>query len=213
MRITAQVDTLTQVVHRRQVLFPQGIQRLQHHALLEVAHHFAADHVFLTLVLLFGVLQNAFAQRLFVQLRLFVQPLCDRHLQIEVVLQALFQPLNVPLFFQRLRRDVVVDGALEHVLADAGDGFAHVGHVQQFVTLAVDGAALIVSDVVVFQQLLTDVEVAALYLALGVGDRLGHPRVLNRFAFFHTQFTHHAGHAIRSEDTHQGIFHRQVEAG
>lgn len=67
--------------------------------------------------------------------------------------------------------------------------------------------ALVVGHIIIFQQLLTDIEVTAFHFTLGVGDRLGDPRVLNRLTWFHSQFTHHARHAIGGEDTHQGIFH------
>ncbi|MNE42310.1 hypothetical protein D3C80_1364290 [compost metagenome] len=195
------------------MLFPQGIQRLQHHAFLEVAHHLGANHFFFTLVLFLGFFQNTLTQRFFVQLRLFIQPFGDRHIQIEIVFQTFGQPLNIPLFFQRLRLNVAVDSGFEHVFTDAGNGFANVRHVQQFVTLAVDRAALIVGHVIVFQQLLTNVEVAAFYFTLGIGNCFGDPWVLNGLTFFHPQFTHHVGNAIGGENTHQGIFHRQVEAG
>ena len=37
--------------------------------------------------------------------------------------------------------------------------------------------------------------------------------MLDGLALFHAQLLHHAGHAIGGEDPHQGIFHREVEAG
>ena len=90
-----------------------------------------------------------------------------------------------------------VDSGFEHIFANAVDGFAHVGHVQQFVTLGVDRTTLVVGNVIIFQQLLTNIEVAAFHFTLGVGNRFGNPRVLDRFAGFHAQFTHHAGHGQR----------------
>ena len=147
------------------------------------------------------------------QLRLFIQPLFDWQVEVEVVFQTLLQAFDIPHLLQRLRRNMGIDSRLKHVFADAVDGFADVRHVQQFVTLGVNRPALVVGHIIIFQQLLTNIEVTALNFTLRVGDSLGDPRVLNGFAGFHPQFTHHAGNAIGGEDTHQGVFHRQVEAG
>ncbi|MNT10953.1 hypothetical protein D3C72_1458080 [compost metagenome] len=201
------MNTLTQVIHRCQMLFPQRVQGLQHDAFLEVTHHLGANHFFLLLVNGNRSFQNTFAQRLFVQLWLFVQPLFDRQFEIEVVFQTFLQAFNIPHFFQRLRWNVRIDSHFEDIFANAVDGFAHVGHIQQFVTLGVDSTTLIVGNIIIFKQLLTNIEVAALHFTLCVGNRFGHPRVLNRFARFHPQFTHHARHTVRGENTHQGIFH------
>ncbi len=141
------------------------------------------------------------------QLRLFIQPLFDWQVEVEVVFQTLLQTFDIPHLLQRLRRNMGIDRRLKDVFADAVDGFADVRHVQQLVTLGVDRPALVVGHIIIFQQLLTDIEVTAFHFTLGVGDRLGDPRVLNRLTWFHSQFTHHARHAIGGEDTHQGIFH------
>ncbi|MNT10942.1 hypothetical protein D3C72_1457970 [compost metagenome] len=189
------------------MLFPQGIQRLQHDAFLEVTHHLNANDFFLLLVNSNRCFQNTFAQRLFVQLRLFVQPLFDRQFEVEVVFQTFLQAFDVPHFFQRLWRNVRIDSRFKDIFADAVDGFAHIRHVQQFVTLGVDRTALIVRNVIIFQQLLTNIEVATFHFTLGVGNCFGHPRVFDCFTWFHAQFTHHARHTVRGENTHQRIFH------
>ena len=165
------MDTLTQIVHRCQVLFPQGVQGLQHHTFLKVTHHLGTDHFFFTLVSFYRALQNTFTQGLFMQLRLFIQPLFDRQLEVEVVFQTLLQAFNIPHLFQRLRRNMRIDSRFKDVFADAVDGFADIRHVQQFVTLSVDRAALVVSHIIIFQQLLTNIEVTAFHFTLSVGDQ------------------------------------------
>ena len=143
----------------------------------------------------------------------FIQPLGNWQIEVEIVLQTFLQPRNIPHFFQRLWRNVGINGRFEHIFTNAVNGFAHIADIQQFVTLGVNGATLIVSHVIIFQQLLTNVEVTAFNFTLGVGNRFSHPRVFNGFAWLHTQFTHHAGYSVGSKNTHQRIFHRQVETG
>ena len=186
---------------------------MQHDAFLEVTHHLSTNHFFFTLIHFDGLRQNALTQRLFMQFWFFIQPLGNWQIEVEIVLQTFLQPRNIPHFFQRLWWNVGINGRFEHIFTNAVNGFAHIADIQQFVTLGVNGATLIVSHVIIFQQLLTNVEVTAFNFTLGVGNRFSHPRVFNGFAWLHTQFTHHAGYSVGSKNTHQRIFHRQVETG
>ncbi len=116
------------------------------------------------------------------------------------------------MFFDRLFRNVSAEDLGDHALAHRGDGFGDVVAFQQFVALVVDHLALVVGDVVVFEQLLADVEVAAFDLALGGLQRAGHQRVLDRFAFRHLQLVHDRAQALASENAQQLVVERQVEA-
>ena len=83
---------------------------------------------------------------------------------------------------------------------------------EQLVALLVDHLALVVGDVVVLEQLLADVEVARLDLALRVLDRARDPRMLDRLALGHLQALHDRRDAVAGEDAQQRVFERQVEA-
>ena len=100
-----------------------------------------------------------------------------------------------------------------HIVADALHRGGEIIGFQYLVTLAVNHLPLIVGHVIVFQQILADIEVTPFYLALGILDGAGHPTVLDGLAVFQAQRTHHAADTIRSEDTHQIIFHGQEETG
>ena len=76
----------------------------------------------------------------------------------------------------------------------------------------VDVLTLLVHHVVVLEQVLADGEVLRLHLLLRALDGLADHAVLDRHAFFHAQALHQAGDAIGSEDPHQIVFERQVEA-
>jgi hypothetical protein len=106
---------------------------------------------------------------------------------------------------------VRADGGVEHVLAEVGDGFADVVGGQQRVTHVIDHFTLFVVDVVEFEQLLANVEVAAFNLALGLFDGVGHHAVLD-LRRLHAQGFHEVLHPVRGEDAHQAVFQRQVEA-
>ena len=53
----------------------------------------------------------------------------------------------------------------------------------------------------------------AFHALLGVFDGLGHHAVLDGLAFLHAQLFHESGNAFRTEDAHEVVFQRQIEAG
>ena len=78
--------------------------------------------------------------------------------------------------------------------------------------MLVDHFTLIVGDVVVFQQLFADIEVARLHFALSIFDRACHPAMLDGLAFRHFQTLHDRGDAVAGENFQQRIFQRQIKA-
>src|SRR5690606_7494637 len=125
--------------------------------------------------------------------------------------QVLLQTGDIPLLGQAVGRHVLGNRALHHVIADRLDGLFHGFGGKNLVALGVDHLALLVGDVVVFQQLLADVEVAAFDLALGLLDGIGDHAVLDRLALLHAQRLHEVLHPIGGEDAHEVVFQRQIE--
>ena len=76
----------------------------------------------------------------------------------------------------------------------------------------VDVLTLLVHHIVVLEQVFADGEVLRLHLLLRALDGLADHAVLDRHALFHAQALHQAGDAIGSEDPHQIVFERQIEA-
>ncbi len=210
--VTAQVDTLAQVVQRRQVFTPVAVDALQHDIALEAAERFLADDIDLRLVHGIGRHQHFFSDLFVGQGRIGFKQLLQRHVELPLAGQHRFQALDVPLLFDRFLRHVSVHQVGEHAVAQRGDHFRDVGRFQQLVTLLVDHLALVVGDVIVFQQLLADVEVARFHLALGRFDRARDDARFDRFAFRHFQAVHHGAHAVAGEDAQQRVVERQVEA-
>jgi hypothetical protein len=106
-----------------------------------------------------------------------------------------------------------LDQVVDDLLADAGDGVADLLGFHQLGALAVDDAPLVVGDVVVLQQLLADVEVVRLDLALGALDLAAEEAALDDLAFLHADPREQRLGLLRlAEDAHQVVFHRQVEA-
>ena len=107
-----------------------------------------------------------------------------------------------------MRGDEIVD----HLAAHVGDGVAQIGVAHQLEALLEDRLALIVHHVVVFEQVLADVEVARLDLGLRLLQRLVDPGMDDRLVLFQAERLQHAVHALRAEDAHEIVLERQEEA-
>ena len=96
-------------------------------------------------------------------------------------------------------------------LAVVAEDLGRVDAEQELLTDLVDRLALLVHDVVVLEQVLADVEVAAFDLALRVLDALRHPRVLDGLVVRHAHLLHQRLDAVAGEDAHQVVLEREVE--
>ena len=96
---------------------------------------------------------------------------------------------------------------IAHVFYNLGQvvGLHHVA------PLGEDHFALVIHHVVEFQQLFTNVKIAALDLSLGAGQRLIDPRVYYRFAVFHAQSGQNFIQLFRAKDAHEVIFQTEKE--
>jgi hypothetical protein len=100
----------------------------------------------------------------------------------------------------------------DDTVAHGGDGFGNIVGFQQFVALLVDHLALVVGNVVVFKQLLADIEVAGFDLALRRFQRASDERMLDGLAFRHLQLVHDGAQALAGKNAQQRIVQRQIEA-
>jgi hypothetical protein len=95
----------------------------------------------------------------------------QRHRDLPFGLEQFLQPGDVPLLLDGVLRHVLTEQLGEHAMAQVGDALGEVVAVEQRVAVGVHHLALVVGDVVVLEQLLADIEVAGLDLALRALDR------------------------------------------
>ena len=104
--------------------------------------------------------------------------------------------------------DELVDDAAHHV----HDALFLVDAFQQLAPHAVDGLALLVVDVVVFQQVFARLEILRFDRFLRLGDALGDEARFDRHVLFHAQPQHQVLHALAAEDAQQVVLQRKEEA-
>ena len=101
---------------------------------------------------------------------------------------------------------------MQHALTHGCDGLGNIIGFEQLIALRVNHLALVVGDIVVFEQLLADVEVAAFDLTLSRFERARNQWMLDRLAFRHLQAFHNRLQTLASENPQQGIVEREIEA-
>src|SRR5437667_153648 len=209
--VAAQPDALLQVVHAEEVVLPEGVERLEHDELLEVAHDRRPELLLAPLVGLAHLLDEDVLEPFQTESR----PLRLREVEPEVELgeDGVVERLPAPLLRGRVgvavRRDEVLRqplGHLEHILLE-------VVAPEQVPPARVDDLALLVEDVVVLEEMLADVEVVGLDLLLRVADGAGDQAMLDRHALFHPEPLHEPLHAVGAEDAQEVVLEREVEAG
>ena len=83
---------------------------------------------------------------------------------LRLALPGTLQSFYIPLLFQTFGRNKPVNNGVHDLSTEVGDGFADIIDIQQTVTLGLDHLRLIVSHIIVFEQVLTNIEVATFRL-------------------------------------------------
>ncbi len=153
------------------MFLPQGIKHLQHYRLLKVPHDLRTGLLLLRIVRLDQLIENALTKRLFVELFIAFQPTWNIEACTKLLFQTINQAVHIPLLFHTLGRNVLIDHTADHVFADRLDCLGDVALRHQFIALLIDHFTLIIGDIIVFEQILANIEVVSFHLALGIFDR------------------------------------------
>src|SRR5687767_1318642 len=210
LRERAEVDALAQVVHVLEVLAPAGVDDLERHVALEIAHQLHAELLLLVPVGVACVLLELLDERVALE-RDFLLQLLGRDVGAVEVVHRLGQGAEVPLLPVLCLR-VRVDGALDHLVDPAPDLLRHVLTVEHATALRVDHLALRVHHVVVLEDVLAHDEVLLLDLLLRVLDLLGEDRCLHRLVVGHLEPLHDVLDPVAREQAHELVLAGEVEA-
>ena len=199
------------MVHGQQVVLPLPVYHLQHEHPFQIAHHVAAD---LGLLLLVGRLdlrrQLVLEERGGERIDLVLLP---GHLHAELRLHGLRQAGQVPVLGVGFLVHVDADRLVQHLLDHPLDDVLDISPLQELLALAVDQLALCVHDVVVFQEVLADLEVVGLHPLLGRLDGPGDPGVFDGLPLLHPQLLHDLADPLLGEEAEQVVFQREEEPG
>ena len=195
------------------MVFPLGVDDLQHDIALDALQHVAADELFLFVVRRDSLLPECVAD--------FVGgPVAEieiRRLERKHPGRLALQGVEVPLLEIGFTRREGLDQRVEEVFGQRHQIVARVDDLvlvnvnfalEDFPAQRVDVLALLVHHIVVLEEMFADREVLRLDLLLRSLDRAGDHPVLDRHPFFHAELLHEARDAIGPEDPHEIVFER-----
>ena len=102
--------------------------------------------------------------------------------------------------------------AAQNAVDDFDNAFLLVLAFEQRAAHAVDGLALLVHHVVVFEDVFAGGEILRFDGLLRGRDALGDHLAFDRHVFFHAQPQHQVLHALAAENAHQVVLQREIEA-
>ncbi len=134
-------------------------------------------------------------------------------LQGEMSENPLVESLEIPLLRVAFLIDILRNDPFDHLFDHLLDIFPERLSLEDLFALFVDDLPLAVHDVVIFQQVLADIEILPLDTLLGIFDRLGNQPVLDRLSLFHADPVHDGGDPLGPEDPQEIIFEGKIEPG
>ena len=209
--VATQMDALAQIVQCAQVVTPVGVKALQQHCTLELREVLTPHLCHLGFKSGMRQLDNMLQNFLVGDGLGLAHPRLQLNGNLPFVVEDFLQRSQVPLLFHRLGRYILAHQICHAVLAHRGNHVRQIRRIEDVVALLVDHLALVIGYVVVFQQLLADVEIAGLDLALGRFNAARHDAGFDGFAIGHLQAVHDGLDAIARENAHQRVIQAQVE--
>ena len=212
LAVAAQPDALFQVIHAQQVIFPLLIDHAEHDHALVMAHGFGTDEFLFGVVAFLELGENGVAQLGAVQ-SFGLHSLGDE-IDSEAGEDRVFQAFDVPvvgvgfggtMLFQLLGQyggNVILKD--EVLLIEA---------FEQAAPQAVHGFALLIHDIVIFEQVFAGLEMLPFDGFLRGLDAAGDELGLDGHSLFHAQTLQKGRHPFLGKDAHQVIFKSEIEAG
>src|SRR4051794_15128630 len=209
LAVAAQADAFLQVVEGEEVVLPGHVHRVEHDGALEAADDLLGVAALLLDVALLDRLPEGIAQ--LVDAEMVEAQIAGVDVEVGEHLGA--QAGEVPFLRVGLLGAVEVQQPVDDVLDDAHHVVAPFAPFEDVAAKLVDRLALLVHHVVVFEEVLADLEIPSLDLGLGALDRLADHAVLDRLPLFHAEAAHDPLDAVGAEDPHEVVFEREIETG
>src|SRR5215469_6412093 len=218
--VAAKADAFLQVVHVEEMILPELIDaaelavlpaKAEEDPALEAMEEVGADLALALLVeAAHGVLHHGLEGLR--RARLYGGRGLGGQAQVELAIERLVEPGDVPVVRVHVAGGEAMHRPFRHFLGPLEHALLLALTLQDVAAEAVDDLSLLVHHVVVFEEVLADLEVARLHALLGGADGPGDQLVLDRLAFLHAEPLHDALDALGPEDAEEVVLEGEVEA-
>src|SRR5438876_544626 len=158
LAIAPETNSLFQVIHSKEVVFPLRIEHAEHDHALVVAHGIRPNQLFFCVVTLFEPFKNGVAQFLPIQ-RLRLDAF-GKNVHTESSEDRIFQALQIPVFGMNFGRTVLLEQFTENARdIILKDQFLLIHAFEQLAAEAINCLALLIHYVVVLEQMLASFEI------------------------------------------------------
>ena len=194
-----------------EVLHPLVVHHAEHDDLFQFAHDARRELRLPRLVVVLG----DFFQRLaeFVAAHGLQFFLFQRALRRVDALRVLDQAVQCPFFRIQFLVRVLVHLGLDDFPDHIHDALAKLLALQHLAALRVDDLTLLVHHIVVFEDVLSHIEIPRFHFLLRVLNGTGNQRMLDGLVLFHAQLVHDLRDALGREQAQEVVLQRQVKAG
>ena len=216
--ISMQPNPLTHLIHIINMIHPFLVNHAQHHHALQLTHAFFAlslsltDFLFLHFIQLIAQLCQGFLQLILCHLR--QRFILDIHLaDRNNCTQRFAECRHIPFLRQLVIAHMCVHRAFHNRANHADNAVSQVFTVKHAFSFAINDFSLLIHDLVIFQQMLTNGKVIALHLFLCVFNRFGKHPCFNRLVLCHAHRIYQLHCLFGAKQTHQVILQRDIETG
>ena len=121
------------------------------------------------------------------------------------------QGLQIPILRVNLGRCIHSHGAVHNLFHHFLNIAAQILLAQNLLALCINNLALLVHNIVIFQNVLTNAKVAGFNLLLRVFNGLSYQAVLDGLIILHAQLIHNASDVVAAKEAHQIVLQAQEE--
>ncbi len=209
--VATEADAFLEVVHGEEVILPEAVEDGEHDDAFVVAHGWGTEDLLFDVVATAEFFKDGLSEFVAVELSGidFSFEVSSKDV-VELREERFELPLvGVDLFGGVFIEDVGEDGGG----VVFGDELLLVYSFHQLPAQTVDGFALLVHDVVVFEDVFTGLEVLGFDGFLRGFDAAGDHAGFDRYALFHAETLEKSGDPLAGEDAHEVVFEREERSG
>src|SRR3989338_2517801 len=187
LTIAAKAYPFLQMVHSKEMVFPNGVQCVKQHNLLKVSERLFANKFDLFLICIHLFIDNSIYQRI---TRLHLIKFGLIKLNIKLLINCILNCLFIPLLWMTLFINICETNILCHILNKPKDHIPQPFLTKYLPPICVNNLPLLVHYIVIFKKVFSYIKIMRFYLFLRILNSLCYKTMFNGHILFHSKLIH-----------------------